>query len=345
MTATKSAQLCQVRIVPHLKKSHGAELQHPELLTYVDRDCFVIGNSPEADVQLSGSGVIGHHLLIKIQGTNIVLEDLGSPYGTTVNGQAVTSSPFTYTHGQEIQLGQSDHLVTLELFAPLRTPEEQAHSILQEAQARAAEFDKRARALQQQCERKLAETQASIASMEAAAKAEIEKRLAAAQRAIEEKNRKAIEDRHFITENFQREAQADAQSLIDQRKEEGDQILARAKTVADELIMSAREEVNRMLDEAHLKVEAVHREGLLQHESRLKQVSGMEEQIATLHRDLDRMQTETARAREICEEAIQKKQMLVRQTEQLEAQSLEKQAQITTREAELQEQLAGVENK
>lgn len=51
---------------------------------------FIVGRGQEADVRLSDSSVSRRHARISVVGGTIVVEDLGSTNGTTVNGRKVT---------------------------------------------------------------------------------------------------------------------------------------------------------------------------------------------------------------------------------------------------------------
>lgn len=341
----KIAPICRVRITTNSNTNTDAKNRPPEVITYIDRECFVIGHSQEADVHVAGSGIIGHHLLVKVTQSGVTLEDLGSTHGTSVSGQPVPMTPTSYTPGEAIRLGQADHLVTLDLFAPVREPKEEAAEILNEARDRAAEIEREIADKRAEIDREIAAARDSIAKREADSRAEITRKIEAAHQTIEEKNRKAIEDRHVITENFEREARVEAEALLRQKQEEGEEILSRAKSVAGELIASARDEVQRLLTEAREKAEATVKEGIERRDEAHRTAEGLKNEIATLGTEYERARRETDEAKSAADETIQRKQMLVRQTEQTEAEAAQARESFAALKSELEEKISQTKDK
>lgn len=70
------------------------------------RSPTIIGASPKCDITLArDKGVAPQHLSVSQLGARHVLADLGSPTGTRVNGQPVTSR--TLRSGDRIMVGQT----------------------------------------------------------------------------------------------------------------------------------------------------------------------------------------------------------------------------------------------
>lgn len=66
----------------------------------------VIGRSPSCDIQINEPYVSANHARLTLQGPALVLEDLGSTNGTTVNGHAVVE-PVTLRDGDDVQVGDA----------------------------------------------------------------------------------------------------------------------------------------------------------------------------------------------------------------------------------------------
>ncbi len=77
----------------------------PEQVVELRRPVTVIGRSTDADVRLPDTGVSRRHAELKLAGDSVLLVDLGSTNGTTVNGRSVDRT--TLTDGDRIQIGHS----------------------------------------------------------------------------------------------------------------------------------------------------------------------------------------------------------------------------------------------
>ena len=69
-------------------------------------DIFTLGRSVQNHVVLHGATVSRSHARIVFQGNRAVLEDLGSTYGTSVNGQYIQEW-YALHDGDQIQLGDT----------------------------------------------------------------------------------------------------------------------------------------------------------------------------------------------------------------------------------------------
>src|SRR5688572_16530844 len=66
---------------------------------------LLLGRSPDCDLKLAGSEVSRRHARIVPERDAYVIEDLGSRYGTFVNGER--ASGHVLVHGDRIRLGRS----------------------------------------------------------------------------------------------------------------------------------------------------------------------------------------------------------------------------------------------
>jgi DNA-binding winged helix-turn-helix (wHTH) protein len=64
----------------------------------------IIGRDLDVDVQLESALISRHHARISIDGTSVLIEDLGSRNGTFVQGRRV-EAPMQLEHGDEIRIG------------------------------------------------------------------------------------------------------------------------------------------------------------------------------------------------------------------------------------------------
>jgi hypothetical protein len=66
----------------------------------------IIGRSPSPDIVVDGPYVSATHARFTLQGPALVLEDLGSTNGTTVNDHLI-AQPVTLRDGDEVQIGDT----------------------------------------------------------------------------------------------------------------------------------------------------------------------------------------------------------------------------------------------
>lgn len=84
-----------------LEPSSGAE---PVREIPLGGDQFLIGRGSDCDLRLHVSEISRHHCMLRIQGSEVTLVDLGSSNGSYVNGTRVLSQAALRT-GDEIRLG------------------------------------------------------------------------------------------------------------------------------------------------------------------------------------------------------------------------------------------------
>jgi len=73
---------------------------------------FLIGRGSDCDLRLHVSEISRHHCLLRVQGGEVTLVDLGSSNGTYVNGTRVLSQA-TLRTGDEIRVGPCRFFVDL----------------------------------------------------------------------------------------------------------------------------------------------------------------------------------------------------------------------------------------
>ena len=73
----------------------------------IDKPVFLIGRRTTADLQLSREDVSREHARIERSGDQYLVSDLGSRFGTFVNGEPVTA-PRLLVHGDQLRFGRTD---------------------------------------------------------------------------------------------------------------------------------------------------------------------------------------------------------------------------------------------
>lgn len=87
---------------PRLRVLNGAGAQNEIPLT---RDVLVIGRASTADIRLDDTGVSRQHAEVRREGDDVVVVDLGSTNGTSVNGRGVERARLT--PGDRIECGRT----------------------------------------------------------------------------------------------------------------------------------------------------------------------------------------------------------------------------------------------
>jgi pSer/pThr/pTyr-binding forkhead associated (FHA) protein len=77
------------------------------------RDRLVVGRSPSADLVLTDPTVSRRHVEVRIDGTTVVVEDLGSSNGTSVDGKTIETAT-RLGAGEQIHIGSTDLEVVME---------------------------------------------------------------------------------------------------------------------------------------------------------------------------------------------------------------------------------------
>ena len=72
-------------------------------LSYPVNEALVFGRAPDCDISLPSSGVSRHHARLYLQNENLMIEDLNSANGCTVNGRRLTGTQ-QLQHGDDLLL-------------------------------------------------------------------------------------------------------------------------------------------------------------------------------------------------------------------------------------------------
>jgi pSer/pThr/pTyr-binding forkhead associated (FHA) protein len=86
------AQLTRAIPRPEVPVSHGSLLLPSGDRVAIGRGGLTIGRGQECDVRIADASVSRRHAAISVRGDRVVVEDLDSTNGTTVNGERVRSA-------------------------------------------------------------------------------------------------------------------------------------------------------------------------------------------------------------------------------------------------------------
>ncbi len=75
------------------------------------RDGALLGRGRTADVLVVDLGASRRHARLRVRGSRIAVEDLGSKNGLTVNGRTAAHRPVALRHGDRIAIGETILLV------------------------------------------------------------------------------------------------------------------------------------------------------------------------------------------------------------------------------------------
>ena len=78
----------------------------------VKKDEFLIGRSPECNLCAGSTSISRKHCKIRVDGSHVTVEDLGSRNGTVLNGQKTTGA-VELTSGDSLKVGVLEFLVTI----------------------------------------------------------------------------------------------------------------------------------------------------------------------------------------------------------------------------------------
>jgi hypothetical protein len=286
--------LCRVGI--YLKKDDyfRAQGRKDGKFYYITAGEAFIGCSADADIAVAGPGIAEKHLKITVKDREMWLQNVDPSGQTTVSGNPLSAGPFHYKSGEIIQLGKAESLFVIEYFRADVDPDVEAEQI------------------------------------RGAARAEAEDLLASAQRQLQEKSRQVIAESHAGAETSRQRAKSEADSLLKQaseqarrlmgqHEEEGAKILDRAKAAASDLLGSAQNEVELLLKQAKTKSMGFLQEGENQKAKATQVIRELQEEIEKAKAEKERLASEVALSAKACDEAIQKKQIFLKQTEDVGA--------------------------
>lgn len=186
---------------------------------YLAAENFIIGRSPEVDVCLKDKGVSRNHLKVSSSGKKIFIRDLGSAYGTRVNGTVIPKDEeFLYRPGTPIKVGGWEEPIRIELFHAPISDHDEASLVIQEAQMEAGNMRKK---IEHEGQKLRIEAESSAARIVNDAKA---------------KSTRLIEDAKQQNALLEKQIEANA-------RERAIHIETNAKEEAEKILEAAREEV------------------------------------------------------------------------------------------------------
>jgi hypothetical protein len=127
--------ICRISIVATDQPDARAEI------FFIDKKTFTVGASTDADVKIKGAAVDPQHLLVKIDGQQLLVKNQGR--GSTLVGsyKVPTDQLVPYKPGEGIRLGLSKQLVQIELFKKALEPHEESEAIIREAWEKAKQAE------------------------------------------------------------------------------------------------------------------------------------------------------------------------------------------------------------
>ncbi len=230
---------------------------------YLEADNFIIGRSPDVEVCLKDKGVSRNHLKVSAHGKKILIRDLGSAYGTRVNGTVIPKDEdVQYKPGAPIKLGGWEEPVRLELFHLPMTEQEEGGLIIQEARMEADNIRRKVEHEGQKVKVN-AENNAARTVDEARSKAARIIEEAKQQNALMEKQIEAAAREK--AERLEEQAQEEAQAILEKARQEVEplkqKILKDAEDKGQEtakVLVDAAEQKARVLAEsAAQKIESL----------------------------------------------------------------------------------------
>lgn len=85
----------------------------------VNEESFTVGRSIDCAISLSEDSISRVHLIVSRQGNQVVVEDKGSSNGTFINEhRMVQNTPVPVTDADNIRIGKSEYVLTIEVDAP-----------------------------------------------------------------------------------------------------------------------------------------------------------------------------------------------------------------------------------
>ncbi len=230
---------------------------------YLEAENFIMGRSPNVEICLKDKGVSRNHLKVSSSGKKILIRDLGSAYGTRVNGTVIPKDEdVTYRAGSPIKLGGWEEPIRVELYHLPISEQDEGGLIVQEARTE-AEGLRRKMDLDAQKYKMDAESNAARIIDDARARASRIVEDAKQQNVLLEKQIESSAKER--AERMQQDAKEEAAKILDQARQEVEPLKVRleqeaqahAKEVAKEIVDSAEQKARLLAENAAQKIETL----------------------------------------------------------------------------------------
>lgn len=303
-------------------------------LHMVNRDKFVIGRSPEADVMMMSNSVSRKHLLVEIKGEDIFIEDLGSSNGTFLNDVKLEAGKkYPITERTTVRLGTSNENISFELMdrptefkefstflkefneefmamteKVIKEANAKAEKILQEAQARAAEVFNKAKS----------QENTAVEAAQAKANTLLKNASTEAQKLIDNSKQIAESDAKKIRDSALAKARAEAEEIhrqalekareaahseLEAKKEQAAatvrehlaQLKTQSQMEAEQVLQNAHKEANKVKESAIQEIEKLRFETQKRSEAMLEEAEIEANKILQHAREATEKMRQTAR--------------------------------------------------
>ncbi len=252
----------------------------------IDKSSFVIGRSQGADVPVLMAGISREHLRVEIQNHKIVVTDLGSANGTTVDEKAIApQKPIIITSQNKVQLG------TEEVYF-------QFHLLVRPQEMKSIE------ALRTEAQSQLG---SSLREMEAAFKADLENRKRTLEAESEEMAQKILQ-----------RANSEALKITDSAHQEGKHIIDKAMSQSNQMRLKSGEDSQRLIDSAQKQSQEIRQKAQEEVALILEQAQRkVSEQQAFIDEQLDQLSaTATKKSLEILSQSEERANQLLAEAAQ-----------------------------
>ncbi len=280
--------LCRILVLDSEQKQSRNSTKYSNVL-YVDKKQFVIGSGPDADIKITGPGVLAQHVQVSIDVPHLYIRNLGKGE-TLVSTYAVTSENMEpFKAGESIRLGQSKLVLFIELFKKFVEPQEESDAIVRESYEKVKTVEtlvaehkkelgllnKQAKDLKDETDKEMARIieeakqkadeiqQSAIGAKEKFLLAAQQETILAAQKAEKDVER-TIHELKLNSEETTRKLMDQARHKIKEIKAEAEQenevIIASGQREAQLLIENAKKQATEVIEDGQKGIEALHQE-------------------------------------------------------------------------------------
>lgn len=248
---------------------------------YLEAENFTIGRSPEVEVCLKDKGVSRNHLIVGSSGKKIIIRDLGSAFGTRVNGVVIPKdTEVEYKSGAPIKLGGWEEPIRVELFHKPLSEQEEGSLIIENAlleaerlrgsavneaeKYKASANGDAARIIDEariKASRQLEDAKSQILQLEKQSEIKAREKAQNIQKSAEEESAKIISTAHAEAKSILDEARAAVEplkkKLEDDAKSVSEEVIAAARAHAEEIELQSKDEARQLAESTANKVESL----------------------------------------------------------------------------------------